>query len=102
MAASPLPSPTKTGELIKTRACTVCGGLIPAARLKALPNTRTCVPCLTSQGDVPLIKRIDSSSPTGETSEVYFTENRYFEEYLSRANQRVFVESAEIPPSPEE
>lgn len=95
MSAKPLPLPAFAGELIKTRSCTVCGSLIPPARLKAVPNARACVPCLEANGDVPPIRRIDSSSPSGETDEVYFTENRYFEEHLSRSQQRVFVESVE-------
>ena len=33
--------------------CERCGKPIPAERLEALPNARTCVPCVMADGDVP-------------------------------------------------
>ena len=34
------------------RYCKFCGQEIPAGRLKILPNTTSCVPCVEKNGDV--------------------------------------------------
>lgn len=38
-----------------------------------MPNATMCVPCLTTAGDVPVLRRFDETLPTGEVVETYFT-----------------------------
>lgn len=93
MSSLPLSRPQKVGVLLKTRACAVCGVLITYARLRAVPSASHCVACLEASGDVPVIKQLDSAPPESDVGQLFFTANSYFSDYLSRVNERKFVES---------
>lgn len=58
--------------------CSVCGVRITSARLKANPDARQCVACLSAAGDVQPIQRYDEFNH--ETSyQTYFTRNPQLE-----------------------
>ncbi len=39
--------------------CSMCGSPLSPERLTTMPESKLCVPCLESVGDVPLIRRFD-------------------------------------------
>ena len=67
--------------------CTVCGEAISEARLKAIPDAKTCVTCV-AKNDVPRIKRFDDHTENGEVTETYYTKNHAIEAEIERL--RVF------------
>lgn len=72
---------------VKTRACESCHEPIPQARLRAVPNARQCVACLTAAGDVPLLRRFDQHA-NGEQSTPYFTTDQRAANRISRHASR--------------
>lgn len=63
--------------------CTLCGEPISEARLKAIPGATMCRDCAAAN-DVPLIKRFDDHTASGDTAETYYTNNPVFDAEIER------------------
>lgn len=69
------------------RFCDTCFLSIPEARLKAVPDTTTCVKCVYRAGDVPKIKRYDDSTDDGEVQvSSFYYKNSMFSQSINKLN----------------
>jgi hypothetical protein len=71
------------------RLCITCANEIPAARLKAIPNARQCVSCLSEAGDVSLIRRLDERVGSDIIGTYYCGDNYEMQHQEKRRSRNV-------------